>query len=505
MQNLYPRTRLAGTKDPACWARRLPWLAAALVLLFATCAYGQPLSLSGVENGVAAALNDADQAAGLAVLDALGVKWNLNDPFWHRTADEVLREQQAQLDAFLERSYPQDAKEINRIAVQLPPLADSLVRLFSDRPNDQGLLNYDVLRKASALGAPAQRLMLGMRGKVPGVDAYIVANAAKFFDVRTEILANLDHVAASDLAFAIDFAGASRTRVDEPILRGALASEDPNLVRAAAQYLSTAPAANSPTLAAAVADAFSKPQGEAAWAALITARVTAYPEAGMDAVRTAGGIKGLATPVKQVAALLAAARSATSLSGTDANEVWQDAASCDLRAAGVTYVARRFKKGATTSEFDRSGVTAALLLLTYSGADCAGPTVARALEELTNSGALANPLAVRESVAQAMAAEMNPRAGDWVSHAPAFCRAIKAVTPILAENSGRATQLLAAGVASCIRSTDAEFGVLLDWAVAKASDPADPAVRRDNQGENGATIWMRMPPRGCRREGVARP
>src|SRR5271163_4131944 len=28
---------------------------------------------------------------------------------------------------------------------------------------------------------------------------------------------------------------------------------------------------------------------------------------------------------------------------------------------------------------------------------------------------------------------------------------------------------------------------------------------RDNQGENGATIWMRMPPRGCRREGVARP
>ena len=30
-------------------------------------------------------------------------------------------------------------------------------------------------------------------------------------------------------------------------------------------------------------------------------------------------------------------------------------------------------------------------------------------------------------------------------------------------------------------------------------------LRRDNQGENGATIWMRMPPRGCRREGVARP
>ena len=28
---------------------------------------------------------------------------------------------------------------------------------------------------------------------------------------------------------------------------------------------------------------------------------------------------------------------------------------------------------------------------------------------------------------------------------------------------------------------------------------------RDNQGENGATIWMRMPLRGCRREGVARP
>jgi len=31
------------------------------------------------------------------------------------------------------------------------------------------------------------------------------------------------------------------------------------------------------------------------------------------------------------------------------------------------------------------------------------------------------------------------------------------------------------------------------------------ALLRDNQGENGATIWMRMPPRGCRREGVARP
>ena len=30
-------------------------------------------------------------------------------------------------------------------------------------------------------------------------------------------------------------------------------------------------------------------------------------------------------------------------------------------------------------------------------------------------------------------------------------------------------------------------------------------VLRDNQGENGATIWMRMPLRGCRREGVARP
>src|ERR1700685_2232625 len=30
-------------------------------------------------------------------------------------------------------------------------------------------------------------------------------------------------------------------------------------------------------------------------------------------------------------------------------------------------------------------------------------------------------------------------------------------------------------------------------------------VPRDNQGENGATIWMRMPLRGCRREGVALP
>ncbi len=30
-------------------------------------------------------------------------------------------------------------------------------------------------------------------------------------------------------------------------------------------------------------------------------------------------------------------------------------------------------------------------------------------------------------------------------------------------------------------------------------------LQRDNQGENGATIWMRMPLRGCRREGVARP
>src|SRR5580700_6703167 len=45
------------------------------------------------------------------------------------------------------------------------------------------------------------------------------------------------------------------------------------------------------------------------------------------------------------------------------------------------------------------------------------------------------------------------------------------------------------------------------WIGSFSGDPAVLAtgMSRDSQGEDGGTIWMRMPQRGCRREGVAPP
>jgi transglutaminase-like putative cysteine protease len=59
--------------------------------------------------------------------------------------------------------------------------------------------------------------------------------------------------------------------------------------------------------------------------------------------------------------------------------------------------------------------------------------------------------------------------------------------------------------ASKCLDADSAFCVPKAIALAAAARAARIPVLRDNQGENGATIWMRMPLRGCRREGVARP
>jgi hypothetical protein len=78
-----------------CWRARgqvglVSGLLATLAVLAASPALGQPASLVGIANGVAAALSGADDAAGIAVLQGLRDKLESKDQFWNRTVEDVL-------------------------------------------------------------------------------------------------------------------------------------------------------------------------------------------------------------------------------------------------------------------------------------------------------------------------------------------------------------------------------------------------------------------------------
>ena len=439
-----------------------------LWLFFCGLSLAQPANISSLSDGFASALSSENYEDGAALLSGLADKWTPEDAFWRGTIQQLFGQQRPALEAFLKQHYRTHSKALNLLAVRLPILAETLASLFANSAPEKELLEYDVLRAAPHLPPPAQALVLQLRKKGVPVDAYLVQNHEKFADVRDEILGLTSSLSGADVALAINFAAVTHHPAVASVLVKALASTDPAPVQAAANFIASTAGSPNANVARALADAIDEAQDDATWNALVAAQAVIDPEAGISIVERAGGLKNLKPSARQAAAVLAVARSASPLRDEDAKEVWRDASSCDLRTAGTVYAARRANQARQGS---LDPVSAAALQFLYPGADCNSTAVAQALDELAPALEAVGYLQAGRAFASALTLEPNEHAGEWISRAPRFCRAIRAAIPLLAEVQNRGTQLLVSGLSSCLASTDAEFAFLLNWAVSKSSQP----------------------------------
>jgi hypothetical protein len=450
------------------------------LLFWTACVIAQPTSLTGIGNGLAAALGRDDASVGITALEALQDKWASGEQFWRQIVDDVFRLETSALDGFLLKNYREKTQVLNRIAVRLPPLAERLDNLFSKRVGgaEAEALNYDVLRNTRTLSDAGQQRILSMRAKSAGVDAFIVANPSRFAATRNLILAGQNSGAPLDVILAIDFAATTGDQITDPALNVALSSNDARLTQSAARYLAGRNPEFVGRFRARIAAALARAQEEDTWAALIAAQAVIEPEAGVDAIRKAGGLTNLGGLTKQIAALRASASSAAldNVIATERDAIWGHQESCELRLVGTELLARLVAADRQKAARDHTGATAAALQLTYAESDCTAASVSRELDRLAAAGAFDGPNAVNAFEQSIAGGESNPRAGEWISGAPMFCRALHSAVIALASSRSRSNTLLAAGLANCLRPSDKEYADLVAWCARTIIEPEGSVV-----------------------------
>jgi hypothetical protein len=435
----------------------------------------------GIARGLTSALTDEDASVGVAALETFADKWNSGDPqFWKKIQNDVVSIEHDTIRSFLERNYPTSASRLNRVASKIPGVADELESLFAAPGNlgpGPGLLTYDVLRNTSSLTPAGQQLLLESRSDRPKVAAYALAEPDRFEGVESQIYALASSPDPADAAFGIEFAATRRPALPDDVLRRALVSNAPDLVRSAANYIQHRTPELARRLDAELRRAFQDQADDKAWAALLGARTLIDPEAGYEALVEAGGIAGLRSFDRQAGALLASASSsrADELFLSQSEAIWGDAAVCDLKVVGLEFLASRLRRGNAPQRVRQAAVDATVIVL--SRPDCNPGAVSRSLDALSGVGIFGDATEVERFVADVTQAgvTINASSGDRIGAAHLACRRLRPAAPRLARRVERELRLVAAGIANCVGPSDPEADELLT-AVLETVSRADGAT-----------------------------
>jgi hypothetical protein len=305
------------------------------------------------------------------------------------------------------------------------------------------------------------------------VAAFALAEPDRFEGVESQIYALAESPDPVDSAFGIEFAAARRHTLSDDVLRRALVSGDPDLVRNAANYIQHRSAEFARRFDSELRQAFLDQAEDKAWAALLEARTLIDPEAGYEALVEAGGIAGLRSFDRQAGALLALASSsrADELFQSQSEAVWGDAAVCDLKVVGFEFLADRLRRGNVPQRMHQAAVDATVIVLFRR--DCDAGAVSRSLDSLSQVGVFSDATEVERFVADVTQAgvNINPSSGDWIAAAHLACRGLLPAAPRLARRAERELRLVAAGIANCVSPNDPEADELLSAVVETVGRP----------------------------------